>query len=83
MFAVLYVISVHADREVLGHAATFDHINAHLLEDIAEANQLGVSVEFSAVRESTRPGKNGRNRVGTRRLALLVLAEVAGQAMQW
>ena len=45
---------------------------------VGEPLQLGVVVEFGAVRQAARPGEDRGDRIGRGLLALLVLAVVAG-----
>ncbi|CDX59859.1 NADP-dependent isocitrate dehydrogenase (modular protein) [Mesorhizobium plurifarium] len=71
---------VRADqqRQVLGHEARLDGLDADLLQRLGEALQLGIVVKFGAMREAARPGEDRGDRVGRGFLALLVLAIMAG-----
>ena len=72
-------VLVRADqqREVLGHVAGFDRVDADLLQRLGELLHLRRAVELAAVREAARPGEDRGDRVGRGLLALLVLAVVA------
>ena len=65
-------------REVLGHLAALHRLHADALERLGERRHVGRAVHPPAVCEPARPREDRRDRVGGGRLALLVLAEVAG-----
>jgi len=67
-----------AESEVLSHDSALDGVDASALELLAEVSELLVFVELCAVGETASPGEDGGDRVGGGGLALLVLAEVAG-----
>ena len=71
---------VRADeqRQVLGHLALLDRLDADPLEGLGERRHLGGAVELAAVLQATGPGEDRGDRVGRGRLALLVLAVVPG-----
>src|SRR5690606_14540823 len=70
---------VRADEqgEVLRHLAALDGLDDDVLEGLRELRAVARAAELAAVREATRPVDDRRDRVGRRRLALLVLAVVA------
>src|SRR6185503_6335144 len=59
-------------REVLGHLALLDGLDAYLLERLGEGGDLGRAVELAAVLDAAGPGVDRRDRVGRSRLSLLV-----------
>ena len=69
---------VRADqqREVLGHLAALDGLDADALEGLGELGDLGRVVHAPAVGKAAGPGEYRSDRVRRRRVALLVLAEV-------
>ena len=71
------LVGADEEREVLGHEAGFDRVDADLLQRARELRQLGVAVELGAMGEAARPGEDRGDRVGRGLLALLVLAVVA------
>ena len=72
------LVGADQEREVLGHVAGFDGVDADLLQRLGELRELGVVVELGAVGEAAGPGEDRGDRVGRGLLALLVLAVVAG-----
>src|SRR5690242_5833097 len=72
------LIGADQEGEVLGHVAVLDGRDADLLEGRCELRQRLVVVELGAVAEAARPGEDRGDRIGRGLLALLVLAEVAG-----
>src|SRR4051794_1714407 len=73
-----FLLGADEEREVLGHLAGLDRVDAHPLQRGREFRKLRVIVELGAVREAARPGEDRGHRVGRGLLALLVLAVVAG-----
>src|ERR1043165_2027292 len=65
------------EREILGHEAGLDRVDADLLQRQRERRERGVVVELGAVGEAARPGKDRGDRVGRGVAALLVLAIMA------
>lgn len=74
----LEVLSVDSEREILGHLAGLDGLDADALEVERELLEGGVAVELSAVVQAARPREDRRDGVGGGLAALLVLAPVAG-----
>ena len=72
------LLGADEDREVLGHLAALDRLDADPLERLGEAHDLGRVVELAAIFEAAGPGEDRGDRVGRGRLALLVHAVVAG-----
>src|SRR4051812_50108687 len=66
------------EREILGHLPALDGLDAYALERFGELDHLGGAVHAPARGQRARPGEDRGDRVGGRRLALLVLAEGAG-----
>src|SRR5690554_7946442 len=71
------VVRADEEREVLGHLAALDRRDDDVLERLGELDDLRGVVELAAVHEATGPREDRGDRVGGRRLALLVLAVVA------
>src|SRR5690606_17670395 len=71
------LVGADQQREILGHLAALDRVDADLLERFGKANDVRRVVEPAAVDEATGPGEDAGDRVGAGRLALLVLAIVA------
>jgi hypothetical protein len=68
-----------SQRKVLGHdAINVDSVDTGLLELLGEGDELGSAVELTALGQTLCPGVDGSNGVGRCLVALLVLAEVAG-----
>src|SRR5215212_6869457 len=72
------LVAPHQQRQVLGHLSALHGLHAHALERLGERADVGRVVHAAAVLQRARPGEDRRDRVRRRRLALLVLAEVAG-----
>src|SRR6185312_17349051 len=70
--------SADEQREVFGHLAALDRLYTHALERLRERRYLRRLVHPPAGGKATGPGEDRGDRVGRSRLALLVLAEVAG-----
>src|SRR3954447_16485153 len=70
------LVGADEQREVLGHLARLDGLDAHALERLAELGDLGCLVEPAARLQGARPSEDGRDRIRRGGLALLVLAEV-------
>src|SRR3954452_17057174 len=64
--------------EVLCHLPVLDRLDAHPLERLRELADVGGVVHATAVREAARPREDRGDGVGRGGLALLVLAEMAG-----
>ena len=71
------LVGADQQREVLGHEAGLDRIDADLLQRLGELRQFLVVVELGAVGEALRPSEDRGDRVGRGFLALLVFAIVA------
>src|SRR5215204_7181291 len=71
-------VATDEEGEVLGHVAALDRADAHVLERVGEAGDVGRAVEPGPEGEGAGPGEDRRDRVRRRLLALLPLAEVAG-----
>src|SRR5262245_24056412 len=63
----------HEQRQVLGHLAALDGVDADLLEGLGELRDLRSAVEHPTMLQATRPGEDRRDRVGRRLLTSLVL----------
>src|ERR1700680_270253 len=50
-------------RQILGHAAGLDHVDAHLLERLGKLRDLRRAVYLTAMRETARPSEDRRDRV--------------------
>ena len=72
------LIRTNEDGEVLRHPATLHRLHAHGFERLGEAHHIGRAVEQAAIVQTARPGEDRGDRVGRCRLALLMLAIVAG-----
>src|SRR5438128_2156270 len=72
------LVGADQEREVLGHGAGLDSIDADRLQRVSELRELRIVVELGAVGEATGPGEDRGDRIGRCLLALLVLAVVAG-----
>src|SRR5258707_15291087 len=72
------VVGADQQREVAGHVAALDRLDADLFQHFGEFHQFGRLVERAAVLEPAGPGEDRGDRVGRGLLALLVLAVVAG-----
>src|SRR6266566_9972243 len=68
------LVGADQEREILGHEAGFDGIDADLLQRCGELRQRLVVVELGAMRQPAGPGEDGGDRVGRGFLALLMLA---------
>lgn len=67
--------------EILGHDALLvDDVHASLLQTLGELDNLGGTVELATLGQTTGPGKDGSDGVGRGRVALLVLAVMAGNS---
>ncbi len=71
------LVGADQQRQVLGHVAGFDRVDADLLQRLGELLHVGRAVELAAVLEAAGPGEDRGDRVGRGLLALLVLAVVA------
>src|SRR5947209_1502301 len=67
-----FLIGAHEQREVLGHKARLDGADRDFLQGRSEFRELGVVVEFGAMRGPARPGEYPGDRLGGGRLAPLV-----------
>ena len=72
------LIAADQQREVLGHLSALDRLDADPLERLGELGDLGRLVHPTAGGERAGPGEDRGDRIGRGRLALLVLAVVAG-----
>src|SRR5437763_1651677 len=72
------LIFADEQREVFGHLAAFHGLHADSLERLRKGADVGGLVDAPARRQPPRPSEDRRNRVGRRRLSLLVLAVVTG-----
>src|SRR5262249_43053305 len=72
------LVGTYEQRQVLGHLAGFDRVDAHLLQPLGELLYVGRAVELASIPETARPGIDRGDRIGGCLLALLVLAEGAG-----
>jgi hypothetical protein len=68
--------SLDADRQIFGHEARLDGVDANLLQGLRESLQLGVVVEGGAVQQTASPCEDRSDGVGGGFLALLVLTVV-------
>src|SRR3546814_13940182 len=64
-------------RQILGHVAGLDRVDADLLQGRGEVADVRRAVELAATVQAARPGEDRRYRVGLGLLATLVLAVVA------
>src|SRR5437016_14254953 len=71
------LLGADEEREVLGHGAGLDGVDAHLLQGGREPGERRVVVELGAMRKPARPGEDRGDRVGRSLLSLLMLAVVA------
>lgn len=78
MSALLHVVAVHADGEVLGHVALLDGVDDGGLQSVRELGKELVAVELGSVVEAASPGEDGGHGVGRGGLALLPLSVVTG-----
>ena len=74
------LVSVDANREILGHEAALHSLDANGLEVVCEDGKGLVVVQLGPVLQPARPGVDGGDRVGRGLLPLLVLAEVASDS---
>src|SRR4051794_8651889 len=72
------LLGADEDREVLGHVAGLDRLDAYAFQRLGEAHHIWRVVELAAKLETAGPGEDRGNRVGRRRLALLMHSIVAG-----
>jgi hypothetical protein len=78
-----FLVQTEEEREVLGHEAGLDGVDAHLLQGraeiyiIIELGQVRIVVELGAMGKAARPGEDLRDGVGRGRVALLVFAVMA------
>ena len=70
------LVGTDQDRQVLGHVAGLDRVDAHLLQIVGELLDVGRAVDLAAVGEAAGPGEDRGDWVGRGLLALLVLAIV-------
>ena len=66
------------EREVLGHDAGLDGVDARGLEGLGEGRDVGGVVELAALDKTAGPCEDGGDGVGGGLLAALVRAPVAG-----
>ncbi len=66
-----------SSRQILGHEAGLDRVDANLLQGGCELGERRVVVELGAMGKPARPGEDRGDRIGRGLLALLVLAVVA------
>ena len=71
------LLRTNQDREVLGHMAGFDRLDAHALERLGEVADIGRAVHASARGQPAGPREDRRDRVCRGRFTPLVLAEMA------
>ena len=69
------LVGTDKQREVLGHLAALDGLDAYPLERFGELDDIGCVVEPAAIDQAAGPGEDAGGRVGRRRLALLVLRD--------
>jgi len=62
--------AMYASGQILGHDSAVDSVDAHLLERIAETDQVIVAVQLPAMRQTARPREYRRDRIGAGRVAL-------------
>lgn len=75
----ILVLLAARNRQILGHdALAVDDVDAGFLEALGEFDDFGGAVELAALGEAAGPGEDGGDGVGGGRVALLVLAVVAG-----
>ncbi|ABC91098.1 NADP-dependent isocitrate dehydrogenase protein [Rhizobium etli CFN 42] len=72
------LIGADEQRQVLGHEAGFNGVDADLFQRRGELGKFGIVVELGAVGETTGPGEDRCNRVRRGFLTLLMLTIVAG-----
>src|SRR5271170_7838543 len=65
------LLGADEERQVLGHEAGLDRLDAYPFEGLGEALQLGRAIELAAIPEPARPGIDGGDGVGRGLLALL------------
>lgn len=75
--ALLNLVAVNADCEILGHVAGLDSVNNGGLESLGELAQELVVVQLCSVAETSGPGEDGGDWVGGSGLSLLPLSVVA------
>src|SRR6266446_1764382 len=68
------LVGADQQREILGHIAGLDGVDADLLQRLGEFCQFLVVVELGAMRQSLRPCEDRGDGVGRGLLALLMLA---------
>src|SRR6266550_1442093 len=68
------LVGADQQRQVLGHEAGFDGVDADLLKRCGKLRQRLVVVELGAMRQPAGPGEDRGDRVGRGLLALLMLA---------
>src|SRR3954449_2912729 len=71
------LVGADEQREVLGHLARLDGLDAHALERLGELRDRRRLVEPAARLQRARPREDRRDRVRGGRLAWLVVAEVS------
>src|SRR3546814_9674118 len=76
------LIGTDQQRQILGHVAGLDGVDADALDGARESCDLGRVVELGTVFAAAGPGEDRRDRVGRGLLALLVLAVVAGPVIR-
>lgn len=73
--AATHVFTLHRQCQVLGHdSVDVDTLDTGRLEVLGEFGELGRVVQLGSEGETAGPGEDGRDGVGRRLLALLVLA---------
>jgi hypothetical protein len=64
-----WLVGADQQRQILGHEAAFDRVNANPFQCVGELCQLSLVVELCAVSKTTRPGEDRGDRVGRGLLA--------------
>ncbi len=76
--ALISLVSMHADGQILGHHSGLHRINHGLLQFLAELPERLVLIQLGAVGQSSSPGKNGGNTVRRGLVPFLMLSVVSG-----
>ena len=71
-----HFFTVDTGRKIFGHLAFFYGLDTNGFKRLAEIDELFVAIKFSAVKETTSPGKDRCHRVRRRRQTFLVHAVV-------
>src|SRR5215469_6774972 len=78
-YPCITVLPTTTERQVFCHDAVHIHgVDASLFQVVGESHEIRCSVEFSSLRQSTRPCEDGCDRVRRCLIALLIFAVMTG-----